>query len=110
MKLLGHLFAALVALALVAAGGAKLLGDPAMAGNFERWGYPVWLLLVVGCLEVIAALLVVLPFTRLVGAGLAISIMVGAMGTHALHGEYSQALPPLLVGLAALGAGLVGRR
>ena len=109
MKLLGHLFAVLVALPLLLAGAAKLAGEPTLHDSFVRWGYPTWLRLVTGCLEIIAALMVLLPFSRLVGAGLAIAVMVAAAGTHGLHGEYGQMLPPLLVALFSVGAGLVGR-
>lgn len=110
MKVLGHLFAVLVAIPLFLAGAMKLLGDPAMAANFTRWSYPPALLVVTGILELLASLMVILPFSRLVGAGLALAIMVAAMGTHAITGEYGQMIPPGVVAFVAVLAGLVGRR
>lgn len=110
MKVLGHVFAVLVSIPLFLAGAMKLLGEPSMAANFVRWEYPPALMVITGLLEVLAAMMVLLPFSRLVGAGLAISLMVAAAGTHAMAGELEQVLPPLLVGGVAVLAGLVGRR
>ena len=110
MKLLGHLAALLVAVPLGLAGLAKLIGDNAMVQNFTRWDYPGELMVMVGFLELIAAMLVLLPFSRLVGAGLALSVMIAAIGTHVLNGQLLEATPPMAIAGLALVAGLVGRR
>lgn len=110
MKVLGHVLAVVVAIPLFLAGAVKLLGEPSMAANFVRWGYPPALMVITGILELIAAFMVLLPFSRLVGAGLAISVMVAAAGTHAMSGEFGQMFPPLILGFFAVLAGLVGRR
>ncbi len=106
-KILGHLVAGLLVLAFLAAGLSKLAG--LQLEQFSSWGYPLWFLYGIGSLEIVAALLLLLPSTRLVGAGLVISTMVGAVGTHLIHEEWSAVAAPLVCGLLAVVAGLVGR-
>ena len=72
----------LVALAFLAAGGQKLLGVPAMIGLFETIGLGQWFRYLTGGLEVLGALLLLLPNRAWIGAALLACIMVGAVATH----------------------------
>ena len=70
--------------AFVLAGGLKLVGSPDMIASFAHWGYPIWFMYAVGLLEVTA-----------VAATAIAGVMLGAMGTQVVHGEYGSALIPV---------------
>ena len=79
----------------------KLLSQPEVLANFERWGYPAGFHYLVGAGELAAAALLLIPRTALFGALLAVAIMLGAIGTHLLNGELAFApIPAVVLGLA----------
>jgi len=61
----------LLAAVFLAAGGAKLAGVPMMVENFEHLGLGQWFRYVTGTLEVIGAVVILLPAAIMVGATLA---------------------------------------
>ena len=89
----------LLALAFVGAGTGKLLGTPDMVALYEAIGSGQWFRYVTGILELAGAVLVIVPRTRVVGAGLLASIMLGAITTHlfVLHSSPLAALVLLVV-------------
>lgn len=89
----------------VGAGGAKLLGIPAMVVLFARVGMGQWLRYVVGACELTGALLLLSASTAGLGALLLAGIMVGAIATMVFVLDRAPIAPTLV--LAALGA--VGR-
>ena len=52
------------------------------ATAFRAWGYPDWFRVTIGVIELTAAFLLLWGRTALIGAGLIICVMLGAMGTH----------------------------
>jgi putative oxidoreductase len=72
----------LAALAFLAAGGSKLSGAPAMVEMFEKIGFGQWFRYVTGALEVLGAILLVVPKTAAIGGWLLAAVMIGAIGTH----------------------------
>jgi uncharacterized membrane protein YphA (DoxX/SURF4 family) len=72
----------LLALAFVAAGGAKLYGVPMLVEEFRHIGLGQWFRYVTGGLEIIGAILLLLPRKAVFGALLLICIMVGAVIAH----------------------------
>lgn len=72
----------LTALAFLAAGGSKLSSAPPMVDMFEKIALGQWLRYVTGSLEVIGAVLLLLPRTAAVGGWLLAVVMIGAIGTH----------------------------
>ncbi|WP_108522209.1 DoxX family protein [Bradyrhizobium algeriense] len=72
----------LLALAFVAAGGAKLYGVPMLVEEFDHIGLGQWFRYVTGGLEIIGAILLLLPQKAALGALLLICIMTGAVLTH----------------------------
>lgn len=72
----------LLALAFVAAGGAKLYGVPMLVQEFQHIGLGQWFRYVTGGLEIIGAILLLLPQKAVLGALLLICIMIGAAITH----------------------------
>jgi putative oxidoreductase len=74
----------LTALAFLAAGGSKLSSAPAMVDMFEKIGLGQWFRYLTGSLEVVGALLLLLPRTASIGGWLLAALMIGAIGTHLL--------------------------
>jgi putative oxidoreductase len=72
----------LLALAFVAAGGAKLYGVPMLVEKFQHIGLGQWFRYVTGGLEIMGAILLLSPRKAVFGALLLICIMVGAVITH----------------------------
>jgi putative oxidoreductase len=72
----------LTALAFLAAGASKLSGAPAMVEMFEKIGFGQWFRYLTGSLEVLGAVLLVLPRTAAIGGWLLAALMIGAIGTH----------------------------
>ena len=72
----------LLAALFVVTGAPKLLGAEGWVHHFARWGYPDWLRLVIGGLEVGAAALLCIPRLATVGAGVVVVVMAGASYTH----------------------------
>ena len=73
--------------------------------TYRRWGYPDGFHYVTAALEFIAAILLVIPSTRILGTALASCVMIAAMATLLRAGLRKQALAPGIVlafsGLAA---------
>ncbi|HYO72886.1 MAG TPA: DoxX family protein [Archangium sp.] len=99
----------LLAVAFLGAGGSKLAGAAPHPESFARWGFPLWFMYVTGALEVVAALLLLVPRTATLGAGLYVGTMVGAVLTHLKAGEASQVGAPLVFLVLAVVVGLARR-
>jgi hypothetical protein len=83
------------------AGGSKLSGAPAMVGLFDAIGIGQWFRYLTGTLEVLGAVLLLVPRANGLGAALLIPVMLGAITTHLVVLHNSPAMPlALLVGLA----------
>lgn len=96
-----RILAFLLALVFVASGGAKLLALPFETEAFARWGYPLWFMYATGALEVAGAVGLVLPRLSALAALCLAALMLGAVGTHVLHGEWVMAAVALGILLAA---------
>lgn len=72
----------LLIMVFVRAGWAKFDDSSGWARAFRVWGYPVWFRMIVGAMELAAAVLLVWPRTAAYGAALIIVVMLGGMGTH----------------------------
>lgn len=73
---------ALLALAFLGASSLKLMGAPVMVELFKAVGFGQWFRYVTGILELTGAVLIVVPKTRSIGAGLLAAIMLGAIAAH----------------------------
>jgi putative oxidoreductase len=93
---------ALLALAFVAAGSGKLLGSSDMIALFDAVGMGQWFRYVTGLLEVLGALLLIVPGKTAFGAVLLACVMAGAVVAH-LFVLHTAPTPPLvLLALTAL--------
>lgn len=89
----------ILALVFLASGFTKLAGMEMHVQGFDRWGYPIWFMYVTGLLEVLGAGLLIVPAVRFFGGLLLGCVMVGAIGTHLMHGEITMAGAPTLLGI-----------
>ena len=83
-----HFLAFLLAMLFAMTAGMKLLAVPIQVERFEFWGYPIWLMYIIGILELIAAALLILTPTRILGAGLSLSVLIGILFTHMHHEQW----------------------
>ncbi|MBB5052369.1 putative membrane protein YphA (DoxX/SURF4 family) [Afipia massiliensis] len=74
----------LLAAAFLSAGGAKILGVPMMVENFQQIGLGQWFRYLTGVLEIVGAIMVLMPRVAAIGGLLLSCIMVGAIATHLL--------------------------
>lgn len=77
----------LLALPLFAAGLPKLLGQGGWVTAFAHWGYPGWLVPLVGTAEVVGVALMFIPRVATIGASMIAVVMASAALTHAMHDE-----------------------
>jgi len=93
-----------LALEFVLAGGGKFFPGP--GGTWRRefigWGLPAWSVPIVGAVEVGGALLLLIPRFAAVGGAVLATTMVGAAGTHALHGEWNRFVFTLILCVLSL--------
>jgi uncharacterized membrane protein YphA (DoxX/SURF4 family) len=84
------LITAFLALVCLRSGLTKLPGDSYWIRDFNRWSYPDWLRIAVAFVELTACALLLIPRAASVGAALFLAVMLGAIYTHATHGEMSR--------------------
>ena len=92
----------LVALAFVAAGSGKLLASADMIALFDAVGIGQWFRYVTGSLEVLGALLLIIPGRTAFGAVLLACVMAGAVVAHLTVLHTAPTGPLVLFALTAL--------
>jgi len=90
----------LVAAAFLMAGFAKLSGQPMMVQTFGKIGVGQWFRYVTGSIEVVSAILLLVPRLVPVGAALLVGTMCGAVLTHLVKIGGSP-VPALVLGCLA---------
>ena len=91
---------ALLTLAFVAAGAAKLIGAEMMVATFEAIGWGQWFRYVTGAVEIAGAALLWVPGRQAIGAALLLATMIAAVAFHLLVLGPSP-LPAATLGLLA---------
>ena len=100
---------ALLGALYLTASGPKLAGTQATIDHFAKWGYPDWLRVVIGVVELTGAFLLLIPRLAIYGAGALGMVMIGAAFTHLTHAEASSSVLPLVL-LVLLGVVGYARR
>jgi putative oxidoreductase len=72
----------LLAAVFLIAGTTKLAGAQMHVETFEKLGMGQWFRYFTGSIEVIAAIMIIVPRTAVVGALLLAAMMIGAFDTH----------------------------
>lgn len=83
------------------AGVFNAIGTSATQGDFARWGYPRWWSSLTGVLEMMCALLIALPASRMAGLALAALVIAAAVLTVLRHRDFTH-LAPLGVFVAVI--------
>ncbi|PFH20225.1 MULTISPECIES: DoxX family protein [Burkholderia] len=78
--------------------------------EYLKWGYPHWFHFVTGSLELMTALLLARARTRLWGSALGCTVMLAALATVAVHGEYGHGVAPLVVAILSIAVGRLAWR
>jgi|TARA_R100000935_G_scaffold22636_1_gene41621 putative oxidoreductase len=87
----------LLAAIFLLTGLAKLAGLEFEIQAFERWGYPLWFMYLVGFIEVSGAVALLFKQVRaLAAAGLGL-FMIGPVVTHVLHAEWGMMMVALAI-------------
>ena len=73
----------------------KLTSADMMFGAFASWGYPSWLVYVVGVLELVAPLILLVPRVAKFGAGILALLMIAVIGTHVAAGQIDAIKEPI---------------
>ena len=85
------------------AGLFNAIGTPGTQSYFARWGYPRWWNILTGGLEIMSAVLIALPVSRIVGLALGAVIIAAAVLTVLRHRDFSHLVPlSVFVALIAL--------
>jgi uncharacterized membrane protein YphA (DoxX/SURF4 family) len=89
-----------LAVVFVLVGISKVEGASAMrwSERFAQWGYPANAHYLVGALEILGGLGVLIPRWRRAAAAILVALMIGALCTHAVHGEFPRLISPLVLG------------
>jgi putative oxidoreductase len=94
---------------LAPAGWDKFDAASGWAKAFTYWGYPVWFRILIGVLEIGAALLLLWPRVAAYGAAIVIAVMLGGMGTHVFVEHRPSRVTSELVHLVFASIVLAGR-
>jgi hypothetical protein len=78
--------------------------------EYLRWGYPHWFHFVTGSLELTTAVLLARAWARPWGAALGCTVMLAALATVTLHGEYGHGAAPLVVATLSIIVGWIAWR
>ena len=76
----------------------KLFNVSIAVEHFTTWGIPFWMMHVIGASELVGAIGLLVPRTRLAAAYALFPLMIGGLLTHLTHGEYLFALMPIAYG------------
>lgn len=98
----GWLLSALVCIVFVFAGFGQAASRPSFVQMWHAFGYPHWFMVFIGGLEIVAAVLLIVPVTARLGATLLSIIMFGAIVTHVTHGQASFAPMPGFFAILAI--------
>lgn len=78
--------------------------------EYLQWGYPHWFHSVTGSLELTTAVLLARERTRLWGSALGCTVMLAALATVTLHGEYGHGIAPLVAVVLSIVIGWIAWR
>ncbi|WP_213991225.1 DoxX family protein [Sodalis sp. dw_96] len=75
------------------AGLVNAIGTVATRSDFARWGYPRWWGRFTGGLEIMSAVLIALPISRMVGLAMGAVIIAAAVLTVLRHRDFMHLVP-----------------
>ncbi len=87
----------------------NLSGDATMVADFRRWGYSDGFRQLTAWMQIMGAVLLLLPSASFVGGVFLGGVLLGAIVTHAVHDPPMAALSPLVF-LVLVSVSVVSRR
>jgi hypothetical protein len=93
MKYIIWLFSALLSIAFIGSGVAKVVGVPEVMSAFQTLGLPSWFPLFLAVAYFIGAVLIWVPKYAALAAGGFTLVMVGAVGYHIVFTPVAEAVP-----------------
>jgi hypothetical protein len=102
-----HVLALALAAFFVVGSLSNIFAFGSIYEEYLKWGYPSWFHFVTGSLELTAAVLLARERTRLVGSALGCTVMLAALATVTLHGEYGHGVAPIVVATLTLVVGWI---
>jgi uncharacterized membrane protein YphA (DoxX/SURF4 family) len=109
-KITDWLLRSLIALAFIAASLGKLTSTPGVLERFATYGFPRGFHLLIGIVELVGAILVLVPKSRLFGIYILTAVVAGAAATHLVHDPLIQLVRPLVFALFLAAAWLVTKK
>lgn len=94
----------------VVGGLSNIVAPRSIFEEYLKWGYPHWFHFVTGSLELMTAVLLARARTRLWGSALGCAVMLAALATVTLHGEYGHGVAPLVVATLSIVVGWIAWR
>ncbi|HZC17243.1 MAG TPA: DoxX family protein [Caulobacteraceae bacterium] len=88
----------------------NIFAPPSITQDYLLWGYPRWFHFVTGSLELTSAILLARTQTRPWGAALGGAVMLAALTTVTLHGEYLHGAAPLVAAALSMLVGWIAWR
>ena len=89
---------------------SNIIGPRSIIDEYLKWGYPHWFHFVTGSLELMSAVLLARAGTRLWGSALGCTVMLAALATVTVHGEFGHGVAPLVVATLSVGVGWIAWR
>jgi uncharacterized membrane protein len=94
----------------VAGSLSNIIAPGSIYQEYLKWGFPRWFHFVTGSLEFTTAVLLFRTPSRLLGPALGCAVMLAAVATVIIHGEYGHAVPPLVAATLSLVVGAMNWR
>ncbi|KAA8784242.1 DoxX family protein [Paenibacillus amylolyticus] len=95
---LGYVFLVVLAGVFIMTGYTKVTGAEMMIDTFESFSYPTWTMYLIGVLELLSAVGLLIPRTRILASGILTFILIGAVGSHLIYAQYAAIpLPAVLL-------------
>jgi hypothetical protein len=94
----------------VAGSLSNIIAPGSIYQEYLKWGFPRWFHFVTGSLELATAVLLFRTPSRLLGSALGCAVMLAAVATVIIHGEYGHAVPPLVAATLSLVVGAMSWR
>ena len=89
---------------------SNIVAPRSIFDEYLKWGYPHWFHFVTGSLELMTAILLARARTRLWGSALGCTVMLAALATVTVHGEYGHGVAPLVVAALSIVVGWIAWR
>jgi hypothetical protein len=89
---------------------SNIVAPRSIIEEYLKWGYPHWFHFVTGSLELMTAVLLARAQTRVWGSALGCTVMLAALATVTLHGEYGHGVAPLVVATLSIVVGWIAWR